>query len=169
MKYIKINKETIKKLKEFRNISNYFWDIEDIKEFYVLDVQLKKKDYDEKNIAMLSKLIPQNILFALQYEDQTQLAVFHTKLLKSVWRFTADTEILLYGHNLDTVWENVIKDIGEIQMQEGKTLAEQIQEDERVGKLKKQLEELERKCRAEKQPRRRLELYEKLTSLKKQL
>lgn len=142
---------------------------EDIKEFYVLDVQLKKKDYDEKNIAMLSKLIPQNILFALQYEDQTQLAVFHTKLLKSVWRFTADTEILLYGHNLDTVWENVIKDIGEIQMQEGKTLAEQIQEDERVGKLKKQLEELERKCRAEKQPRRRLELYEKLTSLKKQL
>ena len=37
---------------------------EEIKEFYVLDVQLKKKDYDEKNVAMLSKLIPQNILFA---------------------------------------------------------------------------------------------------------
>ena len=131
---------------------------ENIKEFYVLAVQLKRKGYDEKNIAMLSKLIPQNILFALQYEDQTQLAVFHTKLLKSVWRFTADTEILLSGLNLDTVWENVIKDIGEVQVQEGKTLTEQIQEDERVGKLKKQIEELERKCRAEKQPRRRLEL-----------
>ena len=36
---------------------------ENIKEFYVLDVQLKKKDYDEKNVAMLSRLIPQNILF----------------------------------------------------------------------------------------------------------
>lgn len=141
---------------------------EDIKEFYVLDVQLKKKDYDEKNIAMLSKLIPQNILFALQYEDETQLAVYHTKLIKSAWKCTTETNIRLSGFNLDTVWENIIKAIGEIQVQEGKTLTEQIQEDERLVKLKKQIEKLERKCRTEKQPRKRLELYEKLTTLKKQ-
>ena len=140
-----------------------------IKEFYVLDVQLKKKDYDEKNIAMLSKLIPQNILFSLQYEDEIQLAVYHTKLIKSNWKSKADIEIRLSGLNLDTVWENIIKDIGEIHVREGKTLTEQIQEDERLRVLKRQIEELERKCRTEKQPRRRLELYEKLTSLKKQL
>lgn len=142
---------------------------EDIKEFYVLDVQLKKKDYDEKNIAMLSKLIPQNILFALQYEDETQLAVYHTKLIKSAWKCTTETNIRLSGFNLDTVWENIIKDIGEIQVQDGKTLAEQIADDERLAKLKKQIDELEQKCRTEKQPRKRLELYEKLTKLKKQL
>lgn len=142
---------------------------DNIKEFYVLDVQLKKKDYDEKNVAMLSKLIPQNILFALQYEDETQLAIYHTKLIKSDWKSTADIEIRLSGLNLDTVWENIIKDIGEIHVREGKTLTEQIQEDERLRVLKRQIEELERKCRTEKQPRRRLELYEKLTSLKKQL
>lgn len=142
---------------------------EDIKEFYVLDVQLKKKDYDEKNVAMLSKLIPQNILFALQYEDETQLAIYHTKLIKSDWKSTTDTDIRLSGLNLDTVWENIIKDIGDIQVQDGKTLTEQIQEDERLVKLKRQIEELERKCRTEKQPRKRLELYEKLTKLKKQL
>ena len=142
---------------------------EDIKEFYVLAVQLKRKDYDEKNIAMLLKLIPQNILFSLQYEDETQLAVYHTKLIKSDWKSTADIEIRLSGLNLDTVWENIIKDIGEIHVREGKTLTEQIQEDERLRVLKRQIEELERKCRTEKQPRRRLELYEKLTSLKKQL
>ena len=137
-----------------------------IKEFYVLDVQLKKKDYDEKNIAMLSKLIPQNILFSLQYEDETQLAVYHTKLIKSDWKSRADIEIRLSGLNLDTVWENIIKDIGEIHVREGKTLTEQIQEDEKLVKLKRQIEELERKCRAEKQPRKRLELYEQLTTLK---
>ena len=142
---------------------------EDIKEFYVLAVQLKRKDYDEKNIAMLLKLIPQNILFSLQYEDETQLAVYHTKLIKSDWKSTADIEIRLSGLNLDTVWENIIKDIGEIHVREGKTLTEQILEDERLRVLKRQIEELERKCRTEKQPRRRLELYEKLTSLKKQL
>lgn len=141
---------------------------DNIKEFYVLDIQLKKKDYDEKNVAMLSKLIPQNILFALQYEDETQLAIYHTKLIKSDWKSTTDTDIRLSGLNLDTVWENIIKDIGEIHVQEGKTLTEQIQEDEKLVKLKRQIEELERKCRTEKQPRKRLELYEKLTTLKKQ-
>lgn len=142
---------------------------EDIKEFYVLAVQLKTKEYDEKNIAMLSKLIPQNILFALQYEGQTQLVVYHTKMIKSDWKSTTETDIRLSGLNLDTVWENIIKDIGEIQLRDGKTLTEQIQEDERLARLKKQIEELERKCRTEKQPRKRLELYEKLTKLKKQL
>ena len=142
---------------------------ESIKEFYVLAVQLKRKDYDEKNIAMLSKLIPQNILFALQYEDESQLAVYHTKLIKSVWKSTTETDIRLSGLNLDTVWENIIKDIGDIQVQDGKTLAEQIADDERLAKLKKQIDGLEQKCRTEKQPRKRLELYEKLTKLKKQL
>lgn len=140
---------------------------EDIKEFYVLAVQLKRKDYDEKNIAMLLKLIPQNILFSLQYEDETQLAVYHTKLIKSNWKSTADIEIRLSGLNLDTVWENIIKDIGEIHVREGKTLTEQIQEDERLRVLKRQIDELERKCRTEKQPRKRLELYNRLQELKK--
>ena len=49
------------------------------------------------------------------------------------------------------------------------TLTEQIADDERLAKLKKQIDELEQKCRTEKQPRKRLELYEKLTKLKKQL
>ena len=142
---------------------------DNIKEFYVLDVQLKKKDYDEKNVAMLSKLIPQNILFALQYEDETQLAVYHTKLIKSDWKSKAEIEIRLSGLNLDTVWENIIKDIGEIHVREGKTLTEQIQEDERLVKLKKQIEELERKCRTEKQPRKRLELYNRMQELKKNI
>ena len=54
-------------------------------------------------------------------------------------------------------------------MQEGKTLTEQIQDDERFAKLKKQIEELERKCRAEKQPRKRFELYERIKKLKREL
>ena len=142
---------------------------EDIKEFYVLAVQLKRKDYDEKNIAMLLKLIPQNILFSLQYEDEIQLAVYHTKLIKSDWKSKADIEIRLSGLNLDTVWENIIKDIGEIHVREGKTLTEQIQEDERLRVLKRQIEELERKCRTEKQPRKRFELYERIKKLKREL
>ena len=142
---------------------------ESIKEFYVLAVQLKRKDYDEKNIAMLSKLIPQNILFALQYEEQTQLAIYHTKLIRSNWKPTDETSIILTGLNLDTVWENIIKAIGEIQVQEGKTLTEQIQDDEQRAKTLKLIEQLEHKARIEKQPRRKLEYFEQIKKLKSQI
>lgn len=139
---------------------------ESIKEFYVLAVQLKRKDYEEKNIAMLSKLIPQNILFALQYEDETQLAVYHTKLIRSNWKPTDETTISLTGLNLDTVWENIIKAIGEIQVQEGKTLTEQIQDDEQRAKTLKLIADLEKKMAKETQPRKKREIFEQIRKLK---
>lgn len=139
---------------------------ESIKEFYVLAVQLKRKDYEEKNLAMLSKLIPQNILFALQYEDETQLAVYRTTLIRSGWKQTDDTTITLSGFNLDTVWENIIKAIGEIQVQEGKTLTEQIQDDEQRAKTLKLIAELEKKMAKETQPRKKRQLFEQIRKLK---
>lgn len=140
---------------------------DNIKEFYVLAVQLKRKDYAEKNIEMLSKLIPQNILFALQYEEQTQLAVYHTKLICSSWKPTDDTLIALSGLNLDTVWENIIKAVGEIQVQEGKTLTEQIADDEERARITKQIAELEKKLAKETQPRKKRELFGQIKTLKK--
>ena len=50
----------------------------EVKEFYLLTVQLKRKEYDPKNIALLNKLIPQRMVFALQFEEQTQFAIYHT-------------------------------------------------------------------------------------------
>ncbi len=140
---------------------------ENIKEFYVLAVLLKRRDYEVKNIVMLSKLIPQNILFALQYEDETQLAIYHTKFIKSDWKPTDETKICLTGLNLDTVWENVIKAIGEIQVREGKTLTEQIADDEQRAKTLKLIADLEKKMAKETQPRKKRELFEMIRNLKK--
>ena len=142
---------------------------ESIKEFYVLAVQLKRKEYEEKNIAMLSKLIPQNILFALQYEEQTQLAIYHTKLIRSDWKSTDKTTIGIIGLNLDTVWENIIKAIGEIQVQEGKTLTEQIADDEEQKKIKAQIQSLQKQLDKEKQFNKQIEINAKIKTLKKQL
>lgn len=142
---------------------------DNIKEFYVLAVQLKRKEYAEKNIEMLSKLIPQNILFSLQYEGQTQLAVYHTKLICSRWKPTDDTVIALSGLNLDTVWENVIKAVGEIQVQDGRTLTEQIADDEERARITKQITELEKKLARENQPRKKRDLFEQIKILKNQI
>ena len=56
-----------------------------VSSFFVLLVTLKKAEYDEKNIVLLSKLIEQNMLFVLRFEGQSRLAVFHSKLLQGDW------------------------------------------------------------------------------------
>ena len=141
----------------------------EVKEFYLLAVQLKRKEYDNKNIVLLTKLIPQRMVFALHFEEQVQFAIYHTKLISSAWQTTEEATLPLSGLNLDSVWENIVKSIGQIEVQEGNTLAEQIAEDDAHAKLMKQIEQLEHKVRTEKQPRKKLELFEKLKELKKKL
>ena len=140
---------------------------ESVKSFYVLAVLLKRKDYDAKNIAMLAKLIPQYLLFALQYEDEIQLAIFQEKLFVSPWHNTANLPVLsLNGLNLDRVWENIVTTVGSFSIQGENTLKEQIKHDEAQAKLQRQIEMLEKRCRQEKQPRRKMELFEELNKLK---
>ncbi|WP_081657105.1 DUF4391 domain-containing protein [Segatella baroniae] len=78
----------------------------EIEGFYVLQVVLKRKDYDSKNILMLQKLIPQKLIFALQFEEQTQFCIFHTRLHQSGWMPTDEATIILQGLSLDGVWNN---------------------------------------------------------------
>ena len=140
---------------------------EKVESIYVLEVLLKNQDYDSRNIQLLSKLIPQKMLFLLRFEDKVQLAIFHTKLLTSEWGL--EPEIILAGLDLDAVWEGIVKLVGTIEVEEGNTLEEQIHYDEERAKLLKRIEDLELKSRAEKQTRRRLEMFEELQILKKRL
>ena len=141
----------------------------DVKSIYVFTVQLKHKDYDPKNIATLAKLIEQKIVFALMFEDETQLATYCTRLITSQWQPTEDATIPLSGLTLDAVWENIIATIGNITIVGSNNIVEQIAEDDAHAKLMKQIEQLEKKARAEKQPRKKLELFEKLKELKKKI
>lgn len=141
---------------------------ETIETIYVVDVALKRPNYDPKNIQMLSKLIPQKMLFALHYEDEIQLAIYHTKLICGGWVPSDAYELELVGTTTDLVWENLVKAIGGIDVEEGNTLIEQIAIDEDREKLRKQIDALEAKSRQERQPRRKLEMFEELQELKKQ-
>ena len=141
---------------------------EEIKEFYVLGIQLKRKEYDPKNILMLTKLLPHKMIFALHYEEEVQFAIYHTKLITSEWQIiNHKSEIIhLQGLNLDSVWDIIVKQIGHIEVQEGKTLTEQIKANEEQTKLLAQIKMLERKMANEKQPRRKREYFEQIKKLK---
>ena len=138
-----------------------------VKSFYVLLVALKHKDFDEKNIITISKIIPQNMLMILECEQEARLAVYHTKLMMTPWQKTKDFIIQLKGLDLDQVWDNVIVQVGEIKIEPGNTLEEQIAIDEQKAKLEKEIAKLEKQARAEKQPKKKFELVQKINELKK--
>lgn len=142
---------------------------DEVKNFFVLLVSLKRKEFSESTVATLSKLIPQNILFILEYENESKLAVYRTKLIQTDWRPTDEHKIELQGLNLDKVWENIVVSIGDIGIQQGYTLDEQIAVDEKRRKLEKEIEKLERQARAEKQPKKKFELAQKIKKLNKEL
>ena len=141
----------------------------EVKEIYLLTLQMKRKEYDSKNIVLLTKLIPQRMVFALQFEEQTQFAIYHTKLISSVWQTTEEATLPLSVLNLDAVWENVVTHIGQIDVEEGNTLAEQIANNDQRAKLLAQISTLERKMANEKQPRRKREYFEQIKKLKSQI
>ena len=138
----------------------------EVKEIYLLNIQLKRKEYDAKSIAMLSKLIPQKMVFALEYEEEVQFAIYHTKLITAAWIPVEEAKLSLSGLNLDSVWDNIVKQIGHIEVLEGNTLTEQIKADEEHAKLIAQIKMLERKMANEKQPRRKREYFEQIKKLK---
>lgn len=141
----------------------------EIADFYIIEVSLKRREYAPKNIELLAKFIPRKILFLLHFEEKAQFAIHHTKLICSEWQQRDTLNVPLAGLDLDAVWENIVATIGSITVQEGNTLTEQIAIDDERAKLIKQIELLEKKARAEKQPRKKLELFEKLKELQKRL
>lgn len=141
----------------------------EVKGVYVVDVQMKRRGYDAKNILLLTRLIAQHMIFALRHEDQVQFAIFHTKLFTTAWQPVEQATLPLSGLNLDAVWENIVKGIGQIEVAEGHTLTEQIADDEQRTKLLAQIATLERKMANEKQPRRKREYFERIRILKEQI
>lgn len=139
---------------------------DEVKNFFVLLVSLKRKEFDEKTVAMLSKLIPQNILFVLEYGGESKLAIYHTKIMQTDWKPTEEQRIELQGLNLDKVWENVVVDIGGVSIADGNTLDEQIAVDERRQKVEKEIAKLEKRAWAEKQPKKKFELVQQIKILK---
>lgn len=142
---------------------------EEVSSFFVLYVVLKRKDFDDKSIITLSKLIPQNILFVLEYEGESKLAIYHSKLMQTDWKPTEQYNLELVGLFLDKVWENIVINVGGLLIQQGNTLDEQIVQDEQRLKLEKEIAKLEKQARAEKQPKKKFELVTQVKKLKKQL
>lgn len=142
---------------------------ETVTAIYVLQVILKRKEFNPNTISQIFKLINQNMLLVLDCDGERKLAIHHTKLIHSDWKLTDDCSVSLTGFNLDTVWENLITQVGSIEIEQGLSLDEQIAADEQKAKLEKEITRLERMARNEKQPKKKFELVQQIKELQKGL
>ncbi len=140
---------------------------EQIQAIFVVQVSLKKKDFDERSIIAISKLIPQNILLILEHGDEAKLAIYHTKLMQTPWQPKDGFSVELKGLTLDAVWENIIVQVGDVQIEGNNTLDEQIEVDDRRQRLEKEITRLDKLARKEKQPKKKFELVQEINKLKR--
>ena len=141
----------------------------EISSIYVLLVSLKQKKYNEATVAQLFKLIDQNMVLLLEYEDEQRLAIHHTKLIQSDWKPAEEWTLDLKGLNLDDVWDNIVTQIGSIDIEKGNSLEEQIAVDEQRAKILKEIVRLEAQARKEKQPKKKFDLVQQINKLKSEM
>ena len=139
------------------------------KSIWILAVLLKRQNYNPKNIEMLFKLIPQRMILALQYGNETQLAAFDGIMVTSSWKKTEEHQLALKGIDLDSVWNNLVAQVANVVVADGKDVREQIEENVRHEALQKKIATLEAKARKETQRHRKMELFEEIQKYKKNL
>lgn len=142
---------------------------DEIKAFFVVLVQLRQKEFDRQNIAFIAKMFGQKLLFVLEYEEQQRLAIWQTKLMMGEWTSPDNLHIELNGLDLDTVWAHAVAGIAGIELKQGGTLNEQIALQEKREKLQKEIAKLEKLAWAEKQPKKKFELVQRVKQLQNEL
>ena len=142
---------------------------EEVSSIFVLQVEMKTKEYDDKNIVMISKLFGQKLLIILHYENKYQLAIYETRLLKSDWKNEEEILLKLTGLDLGSVWDNFVTQVSGINVQDGNTLVEQINVEAEKEKLRKKIADLEIKARKEVQSKKKFEMVQRVNLYKERL
>ena len=152
---------------------------DNVLEIEVFRIVLNNKDFNENILRQMDKQIPYHILFILEFQNEYCLCVSNKETssgdnafkvfdyYRSGW--SEEIQINLDGLNLDTMYENLITQIGDIKIEEGLTLHEQIASNEERERIKKQIEKLESQAKKEKQPKLAFELHQKIIKLKRGL
>lgn len=141
----------------------------EISAIFVIQVELKRRDYDDKNIIMISKLFGQKLLIVLHYENAYQLAIYKMCLLKSEWKNEEEISLKLNGLDLGIVWDNFVTQVSGINVQAGNTLAEQINVEIEKEKLRKRIAKLEIKARKEVQSKKKFIIFNQIKKLENML
>lgn len=137
---------------------------------YIVLVHLKTESLEKNNIVLLSRLIDQRMLFALQFDNKITFAVFKTnRVIFSKNKPLTEWNLKLNGLDLRAVWDNLVADICEFDLTAGENLDNHLLRMQKYEKLSAQIAALENKAMTEKQPRRKWEIADEIDRLKLEL
>lgn len=157
----------------------------DVTEIEVFEIRLNHSELDERVLRQIDREIPYHILFLLEYEGKYQAWIGYKeittsgnkrvkvgKYYHSDWRLEEELHLWLEGLNIDTIYENLVRQIAGDKLKKvtpDESLKESITKDEKKEQLEKQISELTVKIRKEKQLNKQIELNTEVKRLKKEL
>ena len=142
---------------------------EQVQSFFVLQVTLKGKEFDAQNIALLARLFGQRLVMMLEYEGRQRLALWQGRLYLTEWADAGAWTLPLTGLNLDQAWEHIVAQIAGIDREPGRDLDEQLAQAAKREKLQKEIARLEKQAQAERQPKKKFELVQKIKAKQKEM
>ena len=145
----------------------------EIKEILLLSIILKKQNLDGKVVEAIARQNPHKLIFMLVYDDERQLAVYHSKLYRTDWMKENKLSLTLAGNTLDEIWDDLVRQIAvsseAVLKQEGQTIDEQLKTQDEIDRLNTLIKKTEAAAWKEQQPKKKFELYTRLQEYKKQL
>lgn len=142
---------------------------EQVQSFFVLQVTLKEKEFDAQNIALLARLFGQRLVMMLEYEGRRRLVLWQGRLYLTEWADAGAWTLPLTGLNLDQAWEHIVAQIAGIDREPGRALDEQLAQAAQREKLQREIARLEKQARAERQPKRKFELVQKIKAKQQEM
>lgn len=158
-----------------------------VTEIEIFEVKLNRVPLDVSVLRQIDKEIPYHIIFLLEFEGKYQAWTAYKEKAGSgpnafkvdtyyhtVWLFEDEFVLKLDGLNMDTVYENYVRQIAGDALHtsvddEPESLKESVEHSKQIQLLQKQIVTLQKKIRREKQLNRQVELNIELKRLKKQL
>lgn len=133
----------------------------------VFVVEVKRIDYNRDLVCKLASNA-KNAIFVCTINNLAQVLVNHEgHVIRSAWE--PDLNFVLQGSTLDTVWDNLVMAIGQIDKEPGLSLKQQIELNLFKEKIDRQISSIEKKARAETQPRKKFEYAQQKKMLEEEL
>ncbi|NMA67485.1 MAG: DUF4391 domain-containing protein [Clostridiaceae bacterium] len=151
---------------------------EKVSQIDVLQINLKRKEYNKVILNIIEKATPRHLLFILKKDDQFQLYIHYKeeyqkgryKIVDAFctdWLKKNEFHLKIDGLTLDSVYENFVYQIAgrRIEKTEGIQLSETIAKAQEIKKITKRISKLQNRKRKEKQFNFKLKIANEIKQL----
>ena len=155
-----------------------------VHEITVFEIAMKVKDCPVDLFAFIDTWMPRHLLFALEYAGQISLLIHYkepseaatgqkyriVRAYQTAWQDAGSVSLSLQGLSMDTIYENLVRQIAGGQITSSATsLRQAIEETSEMEAIQNQIAILEKRMATERQPQKKFALHQEILKLKKQL